>query len=401
MIILINTSSIRENGESVLFQLVLKAYPTHHPWLITAHISLGHLEQHWKSFTRQMDRTHQIIQSLSQWPSAPTQLLSAELTNINDIYTSYKPIITPVINLLATDPSIDGNFNCNRWVRRSLLPILGTATTKDVNSIEKSVNQLIETQSMQQETIVHILSILKVTWYAAQVNRQHINIIMNRADEIAQDINNLYNLTTSLATSFSYYQLVLDIRSVLANLQYLLSYIKSVSMHIMDYVNTATTRTLSPHMLPIADLKQVLSHIEESLPTTMHLPVTSEDTLHFYRYLHKHILIANIQALLLIDVPIQDWTQQISIYRIFTLDIPHGNCTAHYEIDTKYLRITQDKTMAGEILDRQFSTCKEANGQFCSIYTSFQPLANPPTCITALYSKNAASIATRCSLQVR
>ena len=31
----------------------------------------------------------------------------------------------------------------------------------------------------------------------------------------------------------------------------------------------------------------------------------------------------------------------------------------------------------------------------------FQPLANLPSCITALYSKNSASIATRCSLQVR
>ena len=57
--------------------------------------------------------------------------------------------------------------------------------------------------------------------------------------------------------------------------------------------------------------------------------------------------------------------------------------------------------MAVEILDKQYSTCKEANGQFCIIYTQFQPLANPPSCITALYSKNTASIATRCSLQVR
>ena len=145
----------------------------------------------------------------------------------------------------------------------------------------------------------------------------------------------------------------------------------------------------------------MLSHIEESLPTTMHLPVSSEDTLHFYRYLHTHILLANRQFLLLIDVPIQDQTQQISIYRIFTLDIPHGNFTACYEVDSKYLGITQDETMAVEMMYQQYSTCKEANGQFCSINTALQPLANPPSCITALYSKNSASIAARWSLQVR
>ena len=95
--------------------------------------------------------------------------------------------------------------------------------------------------------------------------------------------------------------------------------------------------------------------------------------------------------------PIQDQMQQISIYRIFTSDIPHGNFTAHYEVDTKYLGITWDETMAVEILDKQYSTCKEDNGQFCSIYAPFQPLANPPSCITALYSKNTANTATRCS----
>ena len=190
------------------------------------------------------------------------------------------------------------------------------------------MNQLITAQTTQQETIVHIVSILNITRYAAQVNRQHINIVMDTFDKMVQDINNLYNITTSLYTSLSYHQLILHIRSVLANLWDLLSYIRTVSMHTMDYTDTATTGTLSPHLLPIADLKQMLSHIEETLPPTMHLPVSSEDTLHFYRYLYTHILIANRQVLLLIDIPIQDCMQQLSVYKIFTLDIPHGNFTA-------------------------------------------------------------------------
>ena len=169
---------------------------------------------------------------------------------------------------------------------------------------------------MQQEAMGHIVSILNVTRYTAQVNRQHINIIMDKVDNMVHDVNKLYNITTSLSTSVSYYQLVLQIRSVLANLWDSLSYIRSVSMHIMDYIDTATTRTLSLHILPITDLKQILSNIEETLPTTVHLPVSLEDTLHFYRYLCTHILIANRQFLLLIDVPIQDHTQQLSIYKI-------------------------------------------------------------------------------------
>ena len=75
-------------------------------------------------------------------------------------------------------------------------------------------------------------------------------------------------------------------------------------MHTMDYINAATTGKLSPHVLLIEDLRLMLSHIEEALPSTMYLPVSSEDMLNFYQYLPIHVLIANKQFLLLIDVPI-------------------------------------------------------------------------------------------------
>ena len=158
---------------------------------------------------------------------------------------------------------------------------MGTATTKDVNNIKKRVNQLTEAQSTQQETLVHIISILNVKQYAAQVKRRSINILMGKVDEMVQDVNNLYNLTTSLVTSLSFYQLILHIRSVLVNLWDSLSYIRIVSMHTMNYVDAATTGTLLPHILPNMSLKKMLSHIEETLPPTLHLPVSSEDTLYF------------------------------------------------------------------------------------------------------------------------
>ena len=70
-------------------------------------------------------------------------------------------------------------------------------------------------------------------------------------------------------------------------------------------------------------------------------------------------------------------------------------------MNTQYLGITQVETMALEMPPYQFSICQEANGQFCNVITPFQPLTNPPSCITALYTKNTCSILTRCSLQIR
>ena len=245
------------------------------------------------------------------------------------------------------------------------------------------------------------MSIRNVTWYAVQVNRHSINVLMDKVDKTSHDVNNLYNLTTSLATSISFHQLIRHIRSVLANLHDSLSHIRTVSTHTMDYINAATLGTLSPHILHVMDLQKMLIHIDKTLPSTLHLPVSSDDTLHFYRYLHTHVLIGIKQFLLLIDVPNQDRSHQIIIYKIFTLDIPHGNFTAHYDITTKYLGITKDETMAVELSSYQFQICQAANGQFCTIPTPFQPLANLPTCVSALYVRNSASTTSRCSLQIR
>ena len=118
-------SSQMEPGESVIFQPVLQAYPTKHSWIITAHISLGNLERHWKLFNGQLTSTQQFLRSLDQHPSAPTQLLTTlqlELSNIQDIYQSSKTTITSAINLLNSN-QLQTSTQC----KRSLLPFLGTA----------------------------------------------------------------------------------------------------------------------------------------------------------------------------------------------------------------------------------------------------------------------------------
>ena len=82
-------SSQTDLGELVIFQPVLQAYPTRQSWIITAHILLGNMECHWKLFNRQLAKTQQLLSSLDQHPSTPTQLLSTlqlEMSNIQDIY---------------------------------------------------------------------------------------------------------------------------------------------------------------------------------------------------------------------------------------------------------------------------------------------------------------------------
>ena len=71
--------------------------------------------------------------------------LQTELTNLDSIYTSYKPLILTVTQLLRREPTFDGVSPFNRHTKTSLLPFLadalswltGTATTKDVNQYQE------------------------------------------------------------------------------------------------------------------------------------------------------------------------------------------------------------------------------------------------------------------------
>ena len=126
-----------------------------------------------------MGRTQQLLNSLQQKHLAPIYMISAmqaELTNLDSIYTYYKPLILTATQLLRRERAFNGVSSFNKHTRRSLLTFLGdalswfteTATTQDVNSIKNRVNQLIAMQHEQQETLVHIISVLNVTRYAMQ-----------------------------------------------------------------------------------------------------------------------------------------------------------------------------------------------------------------------------------------
>ena len=188
--------------------------------------------------------------------------LQAELTNLDSIYTWYMPLIWTATQLLRREPTFDSISPFNRCTRRSLLPFLGdalswlrgTATTMDVNSIKNRVNQLIAMQHKQQETLVHIISVLNVTRYATQVNRQHTNLVMDAVERTHQDVTMIYNITSSLYSNLNYQQIVLHIHSILANCRDSLYYMKPVTMH----ANRIITATQNIWSLQFSHISQKL-----------------------------------------------------------------------------------------------------------------------------------------------
>ena len=140
-------------------------------------------------FNRQKNIIHDTISKLRNHLDdaiEPLQPLQVKLDNLHSLVMAYRPVLSSAMSILQMQPSLDGKpippSGRKKW---SLLPFLssalkwltGTATTKDIKHVKKRISSLIKTQENQWNTMVHIVSILNLTRYETQVNRQRINII--------------------------------------------------------------------------------------------------------------------------------------------------------------------------------------------------------------------------------
>ena len=86
---------------------------------------------------------------------------------------------------------------------------------------------------------------------------------------------------------------------------------------------------------------------------------------------------------------------KFSVYQLHTV-----TCQLSIRLIIKYIGVTYDETKAVAITNLQYRTCQHANRQFCRINAPFQPLTNPPSCVTTLYAKNNQAIKEQCSLVI-
>ena len=74
---------------------------------------------------------------------------------------------------------------------------------------DKTLNKLTNTkkQTQEEETLVHVISVLNITRYATQVNRLKINEVINALQKANQDMNILLNITDVLTQCLRYHQI--------------------------------------------------------------------------------------------------------------------------------------------------------------------------------------------------
>ena len=206
---------------------------------------------------------------------------------------------------------------------------------KNTWGIKQWINQLIQEQTKQQETLVHITCILNITHDTTQKNRQKLNEVMDALQKVKENVNTIFNIPDVLTQHLRYQQIYTSSHTILAYLRDPLMYMRQVPIHTMDYIDAVMTNILSPNMLLVEELRKMFWHIESQPPLTIHLPISSDNTLHFFQYLKTQILIVDGQILLLIYMAIQDRKQQCQIYEIFNLPVQQSDRSDQYKINNK------------------------------------------------------------------
>ena len=105
---------------------------------------------------------------------------------------------------------------------------------------------------------------------------------MEALQKANQDMNISLNITDALTQCLIYCQIYTYAHTIFTYLMDCLTYMKQVATLTMDYVDATTTNILSPDILLVEECRCMLRHIESQLLSIMHLPISSDNTLHFY-----------------------------------------------------------------------------------------------------------------------
>ena len=160
--------------------------------------------------------------------------------------------------------------------------LLGRCTTiinKDIHNEGYMRNQTANKPTdartcKQQETLVHVISMLNVTWHANQVNRQKLNEVMNALQKANEHVNTLFNITDVLTKHLRYQEINTYANTIAAYIRDSLMYMWQVAIHTMDYIDAAMTNMLSPNILPVEELRNMLRHTESQLLSKIQLPIS-------------------------------------------------------------------------------------------------------------------------------
>ena len=105
------------------------------------------------------------------------------------------------------------------------------------------------------------------------LHKQKLNEIIDALQKPNEDLNRLFSIIEVPTQCIRYQQVYIYMHTILAYLRDFLICMRQVAIHMMDYVDIATTNMLLPDIIPVEDLRNMVRCMKSELPSTMHLSI--------------------------------------------------------------------------------------------------------------------------------
>lgn len=321
----------------------------------TTPVQLSRLREHLEDLKR-ITREAQIKNAgsvLWSYTAAEVENLDRVLTEQNEEYRDLKSLVT--LNI-----AVRGKRALTDFGRNVLKFLFGTATSTDVEDLNKRVSRI----QTNQESLVHILeaqaTVLNETFAAVKDNRRHIKMLLQGQEYLSQTMHS-YSYSLSMGTALRYMEsAIAEFRSQLTKMR--------AAIELLEQGR------LGSYFVPRQSLLAALVDINNHLPAGVSLiePVRSDNLFKYYQWITVTAVALPNTLRLFIDIPLMNPDQFFDLFEIVRFPVYYSeiNTLAYYRTDHTFIALSKNRQSYILLDTYEVLKCRSGSMSICAPETA-------------------------------
>ena len=286
--------------------------------------------------------------------------------------------------------------------------LFGTLTQNDLDIVQKHISTL----ETNQQNIVHVLedslTILNMSRIEIAENRHSINEILTTLSKINNKIDNVTEELSSQIIEVEnflqmYLKLDLIVEELKQTMQNALIYLENLKMQM----SMLSSEKLSPLIISPMKLKATLQDIASKLPRAFRLPDNINTNLwKYYTYLKCATIVSNNQIIIIVSIPILDFSSKFEVYNVHTFPVAlantsHAGMTAQIDSDISIIAFNKERTKYILLNHIEAQDCSSPWQRFCEFQSPVYSVGQGRRCIVHMFLNQKENIKTYCKTNVK
>lgn len=409
LLLLFSTTTAVVVHENVIFTKTNELTTSRSRWLMTLVIDLESYQRFINKLQYDINETNALVEIMSR------RYKKHKLFRYLNILSAIRNEIKIVENTFdgIKESYLDYGSIRNK---RSLLPIIGSLMSKlfgtlsedDLKNIQEHVNNL----AVNQQNIAHVLdkslSVLNLTRVQVSENRHSINDIVKTLHVIDKRLINVTQMLETRLTEMEHFITVyLQIDLVVEELKQGILKATLILEHLKNQLNVLSNERLTTAIISPRNLQKMLLEIKSKLSRSLRLPDDPSKMLwKFYKYLKVNTVITKKHILVVVSIPLLDFSSNFEIFDVHNLQIPFNesqptSLSAKYEIETNKIAFNPERTKYILLNEKDVKQCSTLWLHYCRIQNPIYSISLSKHCLVALFLKHNTNINSYCKTVVQ